>query len=87
MYYDIHSYSQDNALYNRYRGYFLHESPAGYKTFRIQAHHNNPENRYIQSAKLNGKEYTKCYLDYQDIMKGGVLELEMGPNPNKDWGI
>lgn len=57
------------------------------KSFRIQAHHNNPENRYIQSAKLNGKEYTKCYLDYQDIMKGGVLELEMGPNPNKDWGI
>ena len=57
------------------------------KTFHIQAHHNNPENRYIQSAKLNGKEYTKCYLDYQDIMKGGVLELEMGPNPNKDWGI
>lgn len=57
------------------------------KTFRIQAHHNNPENRYIQSAKLNGKEYTKCYLDYQDIMKGGVLELEMGPNSNKDWGI
>lgn len=57
------------------------------KTFHIQAHHNNPKNRYIQSAKLNGKEYTKCYLDYQDIMKGGVLELEMGPNPNKDWGI
>ena len=57
------------------------------KTFSIQAHHNSPENRYIQSAKLNGEVYTKCYLDYQDIRKGGLLELEMGPNPNRDWGI
>ena len=57
------------------------------KTFSIQAHHNSPENRYIQSAKLNGEVYTKCYLDYQDIRKGGLLELEMGPNPNKNWGI
>lgn len=57
------------------------------KTFSIQAHHNSPENRYIQSAKLNGKAYTKCHLDYQDIRNGGLLELEMGPNPNRDWGI
>ena len=57
------------------------------KTFSIQAHHNSPENRYIQSAKLNGKAYTKCHLDYQDIRNGGLLELEMGPNPNKNWGI
>ena len=56
------------------------------KTFTIQANNNSAENTYIQSAKLNGADYSKCYLDYQDIMKGGVLELEMGPQPNTSWG-
>ena len=44
-------------------------------TFIIRANRNTPENTYIQSAKLNGTDYTRCYLDYRDIMKGGVLEL------------
>ena len=56
-------------------------------TFIIRANRNTPENTYIQSAKLNGMDYTRCYLDYKDIMKGGVLELEMGPTPDKTWGI
>ena len=56
-------------------------------TFSIIALNNSPSNIYIQSARLNGKEYGKCYLDYQDIMKGGVLELKMSDRPNKSWGI
>lgn len=56
-------------------------------TFIIRANRNTPENTYIQSAKLNGMDYTRCYLDYKDIMKGGVLELEMGPEPNTNWGV
>lgn len=56
-------------------------------TFIIRANRNTPENTYIQSAKLNGTDYTRCYLDYRDIMKGGVLELEMGPEPNTNWGV
>lgn len=57
------------------------------KTFSIVALGNSPENIYIQSAKLNGKSYGKCWLDYHDIMNGGVLELTMGNQPNKNWGI
>ena len=57
------------------------------KTFVIKANRNSPENVYIQSAKLNGKEYSKCYLDYKEIMEGGMLELELGPAPNTSWGI
>ena len=56
------------------------------KTFTIQATNNSAENTYIQSAKLNGAEYSKCHIDYKEIMKGGVLELEMGPKPNTNWG-
>jgi predicted alpha-1,2-mannosidase len=57
------------------------------KTFTIKSDHYSAENNYIQSAKLNGKEYSKCYLDYKDIMDGGVLELVMGDIPNTSWGI
>jgi putative alpha-1,2-mannosidase len=42
---------------------------------------------YIQSAKLNGKEYPYCHIDHAQILAGGVLELFMGPKPNKNWGI
>lgn len=56
------------------------------KTFVVKANRNSAKNVYIQSARLNGREYTKCYLDYKDIMGGGILELEMGDTPNISWG-
>jgi len=57
------------------------------KIFTVIAHNNSAQNIYIQSAKLNGKAYEHCYIDYKDITKGGTLELTMGPQPNKEWGI
>jgi predicted alpha-1,2-mannosidase len=57
------------------------------KAFVIKAKHLSAGNVYIQSAKLNGEKYSKCYLDYKDIMTGGVLELEMGDTPNTAWGL
>jgi len=56
------------------------------KSFKIKAHDNSPENGYIQKALLNGQPYEKCYIDFQDIVAGGTLELFMGPQPNKNWG-
>jgi predicted alpha-1,2-mannosidase len=53
------------------------------KTFTIEALNNSKENKYIQSAKLDGKAYTKSYIDYQDIMKGGKLQFVMGAKPSK----
>ena len=57
------------------------------KKFSIIAVNNSPQNVYIQSAKLNGKDYRKCYLDYHQIVQGGTLELRMADQPNKNWGI
>jgi len=54
--------------------------------FTIVAHNNSSSNLYIQKARLNGKEYDKCYLDFFDIAGGGTLELFMGDTPNKEWG-
>ncbi|MBO4315253.1 MAG: GH92 family glycosyl hydrolase [Prevotella sp.] len=55
------------------------------KTFSIITKDNSSENIYVQSAKLNGKPYTKSYIMFNDIKKGGVLELQMGNQPSS-WG-
>lgn len=55
------------------------------KAFTVSAKNNSPENIYVQSATLNGQPYTKSYIDYADIVKGGELQLVMGSTPS-DFG-
>ena len=57
------------------------------KTFKIIAHNNSKENKYIQSVKLNDKPYTKSSIHYKDIVAGGVLEFEMGSQPSSTFGV
>lgn len=56
------------------------------KTFTIIANNNSKENKYIQSVALNGKPMNKTWLDQSEIVEGGNLVFEMGPEPNKEWG-
>ncbi|OKL42061.1 GH92 family glycosyl hydrolase [Pontibacter flavimaris] len=56
------------------------------KEFRIIAKNYDPEHKYIQSARLNGKEWNKPWFSHEDISNGGELELTMGLKPNKNWG-
>lgn len=56
------------------------------KTFTVVAHNNSPENVYIDHATLNGKEYNKCYIEFDDIKAGATLELYMSNKPNEAWG-
>lgn len=56
------------------------------KSFTVEAKNNNVQNVYINSAKLNGKDYGKSYISYEDIVAGGKLELEMSATPNTKWG-
>ena len=55
------------------------------KTFTVKAINNSDQNIYIQNATLNGKHYDKSYIEYRDIITGGTLTLQMGPQPSK-WG-
>lgn len=55
--------------------------------FRIKVKKDSPASTYIQSAKLDGKEYDRCYIDYSEVMRGGTLELVLGDKPNKKWGV
>jgi len=57
------------------------------KTFIIKANNVSPTNYYIQSASLNGKVHSRCYLRHEEIINGGELVFTMGPLPNKGWGV
>lgn len=56
------------------------------KVFEIEARGASAENKYIQSATLNGKEWNQPWFRHDDIRNGGKLVLVMGNTPNKEWG-
>ncbi|KAB5014981.1 glycoside hydrolase family 92 protein, partial [Bacteroides thetaiotaomicron] len=53
--------------------------------FEIEAKNASDDNKYIQSATLNGKEWNKSWFSHDDLMSGGKLVLVMGNKPNKTW--
>ena len=56
------------------------------KELVINAPANSDKNIYIESMRLNGQEYTKNYLDHNEMMKGGVIDITMGDQPNMTRG-
>jgi predicted alpha-1,2-mannosidase len=80
-YYDISSPLFDKIV--------IHLDPKYYpgKYFTIKTVNNSEKNIYIQTAKLNGTALTMPILYHSDIVKGGELIIELGPEPNKKWGV
>ncbi|HEY5915411.1 MAG TPA: GH92 family glycosyl hydrolase [Verrucomicrobiae bacterium] len=58
----------------------------GGRTFTVVAEHNGPENIYVQSATLNGKQLLRPWIKHEEIIGGGTLRFVMGPQPNMEWG-
>lgn len=56
------------------------------KVFEVVAENYSPGNKYIQSARLNGKEWNKPWFSHKDIENGAKLVLVMGDKANKNWG-
>ena len=56
------------------------------RQFIIEARNASRANMYVQRASLNGKELNTFWFNASDLLKGGSLVLEMGPEPNKNWG-
>jgi len=54
--------------------------------FVIKTYNNSSENCYIQKAALNGRTLKQFWFSHSDFEKGGILELWLGSEPNKDWG-
>ena len=55
--------------------------------FVIIAHNSSRRNKYVQKATLNGKPLHSFFFPASELLKGGELELEMGPEPNNNWGV
>lgn len=53
----------------------------------INAPENNAENKYIKTASVNGKPYTKNWISHSALMDGLTIDFEMAPTPNKKRGI
>lgn len=56
------------------------------KFFHIVAKNCSEENKYIQSATLNGKPLDRPWISHEEIKNGATLVLKMGSRPNKEWG-
>ncbi len=56
-------------------------------TFTVSAENNSPQNKYVQSATLNGQPLDHPWIAARDVRYGGELHLKMGPTPNKSWGV
>ncbi|SFF12455.1 GH92 family glycosyl hydrolase [Sunxiuqinia elliptica] len=57
------------------------------KTFEISAPQASSENKYIQSASLDGQALVKPEILHEAILNGGKLVFEMGPKANRSWGV
>ncbi len=57
------------------------------KVFDIKANNVSDKNFYIQSATMNGQPYSKSFIKYKDLQKGGSLEFNMGEQAQKKWGM
>lgn len=56
------------------------------KKFTMTAENLSDQNIYVQSVRLNGKNWTTPFLPYRELKKGGTLEFTMGPQPSQ-WGV
>lgn len=57
----------------------------GNEKLTIRCRNYSPDNKYIQSAMLNGKPLNRCWFTHDEIAGGGKIEFTMGDKPNKEW--
>jgi predicted alpha-1,2-mannosidase len=57
----------------------------GGATLQIVTHKTKPDALYIKQVKWNGQRYTKNFIRYADLMKGGRLEIHLQTQPST-WG-
>ena len=78
--YEIGSPIFDKITIHLNKDYYVGEK------FIIETKNNSSENRYIQSASLNGNTLKKSWFLHKELVEGGKLILNMGDKPNKTAG-
>ncbi|HVX66286.1 MAG TPA: GH92 family glycosyl hydrolase [Bryobacteraceae bacterium] len=56
------------------------------RTFTVEAQRSRPEDLYVQAVTLNGASIDRPWIKHSEILAGGVLRFQLGPEPNKNWG-
>jgi len=55
------------------------------ESFEVVAFNVSDDNKYIQSATLNGEILDSPWITHENIVNGGKLVLKMGPRKSKLW--
>lgn len=55
--------------------------------FTIKAPGASRRNIYVQRATLNGRPLRSFRFPASELLRGGELVVEMGPEPNRQWGL
>ena len=55
------------------------------KKITMTARNISEANVYVQSVRLNGKNWDSPFLPYNELKRGGTIEFTMGPQPGR-WG-
>jgi predicted alpha-1,2-mannosidase len=56
------------------------------KTFSIEASREHASDPYVEAAWLNGKPLDRAWISHDELVQGGVLRFQLGPEPNRQWG-
>ena len=59
----------------------------GGKSLSINAPDNGKDNCYISGMKVNGKKYTRTYLEHDLLKKGAVINFTMADEPRKNRSV
>lgn len=78
------TYQVTSPIFDRVTIHLNHDYFPGDK-FVITTQNNSATNIYIQSAKLNGRPLNQVSFPHTELVKGGRLEIQLGPQPSR-WG-
>lgn len=53
------------------------------KTFTITVSNQAPQNQFIKEKKLNGKDFNRLFLTYEEILDGGTFEVRLSLLPEE----
>jgi putative alpha-1,2-mannosidase len=56
------------------------------KSLTLRTRRVHPDDSYIQSASFNGRPVAGFAVPAAELLGGGLLEIELGGEPNKKWG-
>ncbi len=56
------------------------------KKIEIATANNSKDHPYVKSVRINGRDYSKNYLDYNALLKGARINCVMDSTPNKGRG-